>query len=65
MSLVKYVESDKYFPNDKYMFLRQAIIFYFGRCIKEDVEPTYQVFEYTKFLEDMYQVYCKYKEGEN
>lgn len=63
--IVKYLDSNKYYPNDKYMFLREAIIHNYAKYTKNDIEPDYHITEYMKFLEDMYQVYCKFKEGEN
>lgn len=63
--MIPKLDSGKYYPNDKYMFLREAIIHNYSKYIKMDIDPEYQVFEYTKFLEDMYQVYCKYKENLN
>lgn len=62
MSLVK-DDKNVYFPNDKYMFVRRSIISYFSRCIKNDEHPEFELVEYTKFLGNMYQVYCKYKEN--
>lgn len=61
MSLVKV--DDFYYPNDKYLFIRRSIISYYSNECKQDLKPEYNICEYMQFLEEMYQIYCNYKEN--
>ena len=61
MSLVK--KDDYYYPNDKYLFVRRSIISYYSKCVNEEDIPGFNITDYMSFLEEMYQIYCNYKEN--